>query len=316
MPAGVDVVVLTRNTRELTLACLASVFDTGTGLDLRCIVVDNASADGSAEAIASRFPRATLIVNDTNQSFAGACNQAAAAGQGEFVLFLNSDVIVRPGAIAALVAALERSPAHAAAGGRLVHVGSDEPQVGFAVRGFPTLGRQLALLAGLERHWPSNPISRRQLLLDFDYDRSQDAEQIAGACLLCRRADFDAVGGFDEGFYYWFEDVDLLCRLRRRGRIAYVADAVFEHVGGASFAGWKRPETIVTRHRSLLRYFDKHHSGVERIALRIGIVALAAVRALGWLPFDRDRSRAYAEVVRMATARQGKVGAGMSQPLS
>jgi N-acetylglucosaminyl-diphospho-decaprenol L-rhamnosyltransferase len=316
MPSSVDVVIPTRNTRELTLGCLASVLEAGAGLDLRCIVVDNASTDGSAEAIESRFPQVTLIRNDTNQSFAGSCNQAAAAGRAEFVLFLNSDVIARPGSIRSLVGALEASPAHAAAGGRLVDIGSDDPQVGFAVRGFPTLGRQLALLAGLERHWPANPVSRRQLMLDFDYSRSQDAEQIAGACLLCRRADFEALGGFDEGFYYWFEDVDLLWRLRRRGRTAYVADAVFEHVGGASFAGWKRPAAIVTRHRSLLRYFDKHHSPAEQLGLRAGIAALAAIRAVGWLPFDRARSHAYAEVVRMAMTRPGPAGRGASQPLS
>jgi N-acetylglucosaminyl-diphospho-decaprenol L-rhamnosyltransferase len=304
MPPSLDVLIPTRDTRELTLRCLEAVWASGEGLELSCVVVDNASADGTAEAIRERFPATTLIRNETNESFAKACNQAAAAASGEFVLFLNSDVIARPGAIQRLVVALGESPGHVAAGGRLVDVGTDKPQVGFAVRGFPTLARQVALLAGLERHWPSNPISREQLMLDFDYECSQDAEQIAGACLLCRRVDFQALDGFDEGFYYWFEDVDLLWRLRARGRIAYVADAFFEHVGGASFASWSRPDAILTRHRSLLHYFAKHHSRFDRVCLRTAAAALAAIRAIGWRPFDRARSDAYARVVRLALSRE------------
>ena len=304
MPPSVDVLIPTRDTRDLTLACLEAVWASAAGLELECVVVDNASSDETGAAIRDRFPATVLIRNEVNESFARACNQAAVVGSGEFVLFLNSDVIARPEAIRRLVTALAQSPAHVAAGGRLVDVGSDDPQVGFAVRGFPTLARQLALIVGLERHWPANPISRRQVLLDFDYGRSQDAEQIAGACLLCRRADFEALGGFDEGFYYWFEDVDLLWRLRRRGRIAYVADAFFEHVGGASFASWSRPDAIVTRHRSLLRYFAKHRPRFERICLRLAVASLAAVRALGWRAFDRGRADAYAQVVRLALARK------------
>lgn len=307
--------IATRDTRELTLRCLEAVQASAAGLEFACVVVDNASSDGTEAAIRERFPGTTLIRNDANESFAKACNQAAAAGPGEYLLFLNSDVIARPGAIARLVEALAASPAHAAAGGCLVDVGTDSPQVGFTVRGFPTLARQLALLAGLERFWPTNPISRRQLMLDFDHDRSQDAEQVAGACLLCRRADFESLGGFDEGFYYWFEDVDLVWRLRGRGRIAYVAEARFEHVGGASFASWSRPEAIVTRHRSLLRYFDKHRPRAERVALRAGVALLAAVRALYWRPFDPARSRAYATVARLACSPPAGGTVGVDPPL-
>jgi GT2 family glycosyltransferase len=316
VPPSVDVLIPTRDTRELTLRCLESVTEPNSELDVRVVVVDNASTDGTADAIHSRFQQVVLIRNESNESFAKACNQAAAAGSSEFVLFLNSDVIARPGAIRRLVVALERCPSHAAAGGCLVDLGTDDPQVGFAVRGFPTLARQLALLAGFERHWPSNPISRGQLMLDFDYGRSQDAEQVAGACLLCRRADFEALGGFDEGFYYWFEDVDLVWRLRGRGRVAYVADAVFEHAGGASFAGWRRPEAIVTRHRSLLRYFAKHRPRFEQLGLRAGIAILAAIRTAGWRLLDRDRSDAYAQVVRLALAPGVPGGPGTTRRLS
>jgi N-acetylglucosaminyl-diphospho-decaprenol L-rhamnosyltransferase len=192
-------------------------------------------------------------------------------------------------------------PAHVAASGVLVDVGTERPQVGFAVRSYPTLGQQLALMTGLERYWPSNPISRRARLPAFDYGRTQTLDaQPAGACLLVRRRDFDAIGGFDDAFFFWFEDVDLLLRLRRRGRVAFVHDAVFEHVGAASWRAWERPQVIVSRHRSLLRYFAKHRPVPEQAAVRLAVAALGAVRAAAWLPLRPERARAYAEVVRLA----------------
>ena len=175
----------------------------------------------------------TVVRNETNVGYARACNEGAAAGQGELILFLNSDAVARAGAVDRLADALVALPLHSAATGRLVHLGTDTPQVGFALRRFPTVSAQVALLVGLERYWPSNPISRKQLMLDFDYDRTQDVEaQPAGACLLVRRSVFDALDGFDEEFFYWFEDIDLVRRLRERGPIRYVHDATFEHAGG------------------------------------------------------------------------------------
>jgi N-acetylglucosaminyl-diphospho-decaprenol L-rhamnosyltransferase len=172
------------------------------------------------------------------------------------------------------------------------------------MRGFPTLAAQLALLVGLERYWPRNPLSRRQLMLDFDYERSQlVSAQPAGACLLCRRTTFESIGGFDEDFYYWFEDVDLVRRLTARGSIGYVHDAVFEHFGGGTFAQWSRADIVPTRYRSLLRYFDKHHSHTEFLALRAAVVTLALGRVVVFSIFDRTRARAYVETLRIAIKR-------------
>ena len=218
-------------------------------------------------------------------------------------MILNSDAFPRPGALARLVSFLATHPDHSAAAGLLVDVGTDRPQAGFAVRGFPTLGGQVALLVGLERAWPANPLSRAQTLPDFDYAATQDvAAQPAGACLACRRADFEAVGGFDEDFHYWFEDVDLVLRLRERGPVAFVHDAVFDHVGGATFDQWSRPEVIRARYAGLLRFFAKHHSGRDQVGLRITVGTLAAARMLPLAIAAPERARAYLDVVRMAIA--------------
>ena len=271
-------------------------------LGVNCIVVDNASGDGTAAAIESRWPDVTVIRNAVDPGYGRACNQAAMRGSAPFIFILNSDAFVRPAAVLRLVEYLEGHETHAAVGARLVDVLTDQPQVGFAVRGFPTFWSQLLLLLGLERLWPTNPISRRHLMLDFDFDRTQDIEaQPAGACLLCRRAAFEAVGGFREEFFYWFEDVHLVRRLRERGRLGYVHDAVVEHLGGGTFRQWDRPEVVLVRYRSLLRYFEKHEGHGSRLALRSLVAALAIIRAVPLLAIDRRRAHAYFSVIRLAT---------------
>lgn len=304
---SVDVVVVTRDTRELTLRCVESVLAAAAAGEaaIACTVVDNASADGTAEALADRFPEVRVIRNPDNAGYAAACNQGLAGGGGELVLVLNSDIYARPGAIGRLAGFLASSPGHVAAGGRLVDPGTDSVQVGHNVRAFPSLAPQLAQMLGLERRWPGNPLSRGYLGLGLDYSRTQDVDQPAGSCLACRRVDFDAVGGFDEGYYYWYEDVDLVRRLRDRGRVAYVHDATFEHVGGATFEQWDRPERILSWYPSLFRYFARHRPRWEQLALRGAAALLGAVRAIVNLPRHRERADACRRVVGMAIRGRG-----------
>jgi N-acetylglucosaminyl-diphospho-decaprenol L-rhamnosyltransferase len=297
----VDAVVPTRNTRALTLRCVEALRRAGPAVNVQCVVVDNASTDGTADELETRFPDITLRREVENRGFGTACNVGARFGGAELILILNSDAIARPGALERLAGFLNLNADYVLAAGQLVDPGTNHPQVGFSVRGFPTLVNQLAVLTGLERYWPRNPISVQHLMLGFDYERTQElTAQPAGACLLIRRADFEAIGGFDEGFFYWFEDVDIIRRLQGRGKIGYVHDAVFDHVGGASFAQWSRPEVIVARYAGLLRYFGKHRPAGEVIVLRAVVAGLAALRALGFILIDPPRARAYVAVLTRA----------------
>jgi N-acetylglucosaminyl-diphospho-decaprenol L-rhamnosyltransferase len=308
--SSLDIVVVTRNTRSLTLRCAEAIFAPGPAPQVHLIVIDNGSSDGTAEAIRERWPETTMLRNEGNVGYGSACNQGVRAGESEYILLLNSDAFPRSGALERLVSFLETHPDHSAAAGLLVDVGTDRPQVGFAIRGFPTLATQIALLVGLERIWPGNPISRRQTMPDFDYGTTQTVTaQPAGACLACRRASFEAVGGFDEAFYYWFEDVDLVLRLQQRGPVAFVHDAVFDHVGGGTFGHWRRPQVVKARYASLLYFFAKHRSLGSQLGLRLVVGALAVARALPLIVLAPARARAYRDVLRMAlTGSRGPRG--------
>lgn len=300
----VDVVVVTRNTREMTLRCVRSVLaGAGRDLELACTVVDNASTDGTAAALASEAPEVRVIANARNEPYGRACNQGLAGGAARYVLILNSDIVALPGSISRLVAFLDAHPGHVAAGGRTVDPGTRSVQVGHAVRAFPTLLTQLAQLAGLERTAPWNPVSRRALGLDLDYDVTQDVDQPPGSCLAIRRADFEAIGGFDEGFFYWYEDVDLCRRLANRGRIAYVHDAPFEHESSATFASWRSPERIRSWYWGVFLYFAKHRPRWEQLVVRMAAGTLSLLRALSWLPRDRETARSLWGVTRLALGR-------------
>jgi GT2 family glycosyltransferase len=168
-----------------------------------------------------------------------------------------------------------------AAGGLLI--GKDGlPQKGFTVRRFPTIGSTLAEVLLLNRIWPSNPCNVSYRCLDLDYQAAQDVDQPAGACLAVKRQAWEAINGFDEGFFpVWFEDVDFCRRLRdREWRIVYCPDAVFLHAGGHSVNQLPFRDRQSYWYRNLLRYFMKHRSPSELALLRVGIAIGLLFRAL------------------------------------
>ena len=156
------------------------------------------------------------------------------------MLFLNSDIVAKPGSVEGLRAALEADPGAVAAGGRLVDPGTFDTQARYRPRRFPSALSLAAVISGVEARWPGNPVSRRFHGLDLREDVTQAVAQPAAAALMVRREAFERVSGFDERFWFWFEDSDLLQRLSRLGGVLWVPTAPFEHLGGASFSSWDR----------------------------------------------------------------------------
>ena len=268
------VVVVSFETRETLLAALASV-GAHALLPVETIVVDNASADGSADAVRAAHPGAHLIANRENVGFARACNQGWRSARAPLVLFLNPDAEVTRGAIPSLVELLETRPDVGAAGPRTRNAdGSIQVSTG------PDLGlvsewRQRRLVHGVARRDPGALAEA-----ETRHAREHEPGWVSGSCLMARRAALEAVSGFDEGFFLYEEDADLCLRLRRAGwRVLFTPAAEVRHRLGLSMSRAPRCARL-EYHRSHLRYYDRHTGLASRAVLRL---LLAGRGAVGWL---------------------------------
>jgi len=220
-----------------------------------------------------------VLETGANLGFGTGANRGVAATIGEYVLILNPDTVVEPGTVKALSEAFERDAGLGVVGPRIENVdGSLYP----SVRRFPDLAVAVGhAFLGLVR--PDNPYTRRYRMLDWDHEQpAADVDWVGGACILVRRAAFDVVGGFDEGYFMYVEDVDMCWRLGRAGwRIGYEpAGRVVHALGGSSRAVPYR--MIAEHHRSLLRFVSKSTVGARRGILPLVTAGLAVRMLAAW----------------------------------
>jgi N-acetylglucosaminyl-diphospho-decaprenol L-rhamnosyltransferase len=276
-----DVVVVTWNSREMVLRCLEHL---DSELVQRIVVVDNASSDGTAEAVQDLHPGAHLLRLQRQEGLAFANNRGAERGSSDLILFLNDDVLPTDSSMRALVAALDRRRTAVAATGRLV--GSDgRTQAEYVPQPFPTLRSLAATLAGVQR--PRGA---------YDETATVAVDRPPGACLVVRRDVFEAVGRWDEEFAFWYEDVDLARRLREHGEVVYVPSAPFHHVGGQSAGRLSRADVVSRHYRGALLYALKHFQTLPRIGAGLLYALVAAIRLT--LSRSGDDRRAYIRVFR------------------
>ncbi|HEV2145819.1 MAG TPA: glycosyltransferase family 2 protein [Longimicrobiaceae bacterium] len=259
--SGVAAVVVNHNTRAHLRACLASL-----PRGLPAVVVDNASTDGSPEMVRAEFPEALLLADGTNPGYGAAANRGVRACAAEHVLVLNSDTRLEPGAPEALRAYLDAHPRAAVAGPRLLNP-DGSPQASC----FPFPGT----LAWFLENDPVAPLAARvpglrdRLLCASPPRRATAVPWVLGAALAVRRSAFEAVGGFDEGYFMYFEEVDLCRRLASAGwETHFVPEARVAHVGAAS-TSQVRASMAVQHFRSTLRFYRRHYRG-PRLAFWLG----------------------------------------------
>ncbi|MCA8955363.1 MAG: glycosyltransferase family 2 protein [Planctomycetes bacterium] len=254
-PLKLSVVVLSWNTKPLTLACLRALRADTPRWPREVVVIDNGSADGSADAIADQHPEVRLIRNAENVGYAAGNNQGAAASHGEFVCTLNSDTEVAPGALDLLIEYLEAHPEYGAAAPRLDNV---DGTVQRACMRFPGLLTALCFDTVFGKFWPGSVVVRRYHMRDFDHLESRDIDQPPGACFMMKRDEYAAMDGLDDELFLFFNDVDICKRLWKAGRrIRYVAEARVKHHGGASTKGYGK--FVVVWHRNRMAYYRKHY---------------------------------------------------------
>jgi len=272
-PGTVDarVIVVTYNPGETLEAFVYSVGAATTSLAVEIIVVDNDSSDGAAQAV-SADGRARLIETGANLGYGAAANLGARDADAEWLVICNPDIVWHPGALDALLAATERWPAAAAFGPTILEPdGSIYP----SARALPSLRTGVGH-ALFSRLWPSNPWTRRYR--GATDGRERVAGWLSGSCLAVRREAFEAIGGFDERYFMFFEDVDLGRRLGAAGYASvYVPAATVTHLGGHSWRA--RPEPMIgAHHSSAAQYLAQRYSAWYQTPVRLALRAGLAVR--------------------------------------
>ena len=280
IPARPDlsVVLVGYNSAPFIGDCIRSVEETVT-CSHEILVVDNASLDGTADAVRRAWPGVLVMCNDENLGFSRASNRGMRAARGRHLLLLNGDATVRPGALDALVEHLDRDPNAGAVAPRLLNPdGTDQG----TARSVPTpaaaiLGRR----SPLTRLFPGNRWSRRYLEgRDRRGPEPFGVDWVSGACLMVPQRVADEVGLLDEGFFMYWEDADWCRRIRGAGyTVACVPAAEVVHAEGGSRRGWPARQ-VRHFHRSAYRYYAKHHAAGARVVLRPVAAAALALRAL------------------------------------
>jgi GT2 family glycosyltransferase len=269
-----SVIVVSWNTVGLLRNSLTSLLADIKGMAAEVFVVDNASADGSAQMVASEFPSVRLIANDTNRGFAAANNQAWNLSSGTNILLLNPDTEVQPGAIRTLLTFLKEHPQAGIAAPQLLN---SDGTIQRSCREFPTFAGMFAELIGLTKLFPKLGSYK---MLDFDHTTERQVDQPEGAALLLPRKVIEAVGTLDEGYFMLFEEVDWCYRIKKAGyEIWFTPQAKIVHHYGQSIKQVKT-RMILCSHRGLYRFWAKHYcpSSLLKPFAYAGLMMLAYAR--------------------------------------
>ena len=298
-----SIIIVNWNTRDLLAQCLESVISSQVSvarhkaadlttddwlLTTEIFVVDNASTDGSAQMVPERFPQVHLIENRDNVGFARANNQVIRETTGRYVLLLNPDTEVQPGALETLLRFMDGSPEAGAAGARLLDSdGTLQPSCHPA----PTLSREFWRLFHLDALWPYACYH----MAGWDPNTAREVDVVQGACLILRREVLDQVGLLDEDYFIYSEEVDLCHRLRQHGwKVCWVPQAVVVHYGGQSTCQMAAA-MFLRLYRGKVLYFRKRHGWLAAQVYKLILLAAALTRLLlsplAWMERPPQRQR-------------------------
>ncbi|MGC8787812.1 MAG: glycosyltransferase family 2 protein [Anaerolineae bacterium] len=262
-----SVIIVSWNVKGLLAECLASVYTASDRRPWQCevLVVDNASSDGSPEMVRERFPQVFLLANRENVGFAAANNQGMALAQGRFVFLLNPDTVVRRDALDILVRFMDETPSAGMAGPRLVYPDGRFQHAAFR---FPSLAQAFFDFFPLHYRLLESPVNGRYPRSLYAAGRPFAIDHPLGACMMVRRQAIEEVGGMDEGFFMYCEEIDWAMRLKRAGWEVYcVPAAEVVHYAGQSTRQF-RDEMFVALWRSRFRLYAKHYGRFDHWALR------------------------------------------------
>ncbi|AOY75539.1 glycosyltransferase family 2 protein [Clostridium formicaceticum] len=253
-----SIIIVNYNTIELTKQTLHSIFDKKYNFIYEVFVVDNASTDGSVDMIKTEFPQVQLIENNQNLGFSKANNLAITLAEGKYILLLNSDTVVLEDCLSKSLSYLDAHPEIGVLGCQVI---LKNGQLDHACkRGFPTPEASLYYILKLNKLFPN---SKRFGQYDLTYLSDQEVNQVdavTGAFMMVRRGVIDEVGGLDEDFFMYGEDLDWCYRIKKAGwKIIYYPEAKIIHYKGASNKK-KKVKIVYEFHRAMYLFYKKHYN--------------------------------------------------------
>lgn len=267
-----SIIIVSWNVRELLANCLRSVL-AQTGLALQVIVVDSASSDGSPELVAEQFPQVELVACQENVGFPRGNNLGLERANGRFILLLNPDTIVHGDALAKMVSYLQQHPAVGVVGPQLLN---DDGSVQSSRRRFPTLRTAVFESTWLQPFAPKAVLDH-YYVRDVEDGETAVVQWLMGACLMTRQEVVAQVGGLDEAYFMYSEELDYCRRIHEAGwQVVYYPEAQVTHLSGKS-----SEQAVTQRHinfnRAKLRYFRKYHGRFAATVLRLFLLV-----SYGW----------------------------------
>lgn len=294
-----SLIIVSWNAKDYLRQCLDSVQTESKGLDIEIIVVDNASSDGSPEMVEAEYPRVVLIRNESNVGFARANNQGIAISSAKYLCLVNSDVIIHPGCLVEMKEFLDANPQIGLAGPKVLN---SDGTLQSSCRETPTLRSVLIRALALDTFFPRSSTFGAHFMTNWDHNDVRVVGILSGCCWFARRLAVEEVGGLNEAFFMYGEDMEWSLRFSRKGwLVAFNPVATITHYGGASSS--RQPTRFfVEMQRADLQYWRMHHGLVAFLAYYVAVVLLHVCRVAGhsvrWLVRPSGRAHSAAKVER------------------
>jgi N-acetylglucosaminyl-diphospho-decaprenol L-rhamnosyltransferase len=257
-----SIILVNYNGGDLVLRCIESIYQNPPNADFEIIFIDNASTDGSFAKVVAQFPGLHFIENKTNNGLAKSFNQGLSIAKGRYLLSLDNDTRVLPGALHALLEFLDRIPDAGAVGSKLLNTDLS-PQKTARVRP-SAINAIFGRRSWITKIWPSNPISSRYLMEEhLDSDRPYEVDWVSTAALLIRKEVYQQVGGLDEDFFVYWVDADWCERIKaHEWKIYSVPESLIIHDENlkAKRRSRKNLKMVIDFHKGAYRYYRKHHA--------------------------------------------------------
>jgi len=268
-----SIIIVSWNVKELLSRLLDSIFQYTEGISYEIIVIDNDSRDGTIDFLKTQYreqissQQLKLIENKFNAGFAKANNQGLKIASGEFIAFMNPDMELLENSFEKTMLAIKQSPNVGVVTARLLYADKSlQPNL----KSFPTLASQILVLLKLHHFFFWLPVLRKYFLKNINYAEYNYVDQVMGAFIFTRKEIIEKIGGWDEDYWLWWEDVELCRRIKDLNYdILYIPTTEIIHYEGKSFEQTSGLRKQLRFNRGLLTYFEKHHSKFSVIILHI-----------------------------------------------